>query len=184
MTAEGDGAGDPVVGRAEFDRMAARLHVVEADLAIRRLKATYGELADRRLEGGRPADATVVADLAARIAALFTEDATWDGGPALGVATGRDQIRARFERPTLRFSRHLFVSPSIEVTGGTATGRWEVLCPCVGRDGVSYWMSGVEDDTYRLVGHEWLHASMRMTPVFMVPVGDGWVDTVRPSRPA
>ncbi len=183
MTAGGDGDGGGV-GRAEFDRLAARLHVVESDLAIRQLKATYGELADRRLEGGHPADGAVVAELAARIAELFTEDAIWDGGPALGTATGRGQIRARFERPTLRFSRHLFVSPRIAVTGETATGRWDVLCPCVGRDGTSYWMSGVEDDTYRLVGDRWLHSSMRMTPVFMVPVGDGWGDAVRPARPA
>jgi hypothetical protein len=185
VTAEGDGsAGDPAVRRAEFDRLAERLHAVESDLAIRQLKATYGELADLRLEGGQPAEPAVVAGLAARIAELFTEDATWDGGPALGIATGREQIRARFERPTLRFSRHLFVSPRIAVTGDTATGRWDVLCPCIGRDGTSYWMSGIEDDTYHRVDGRWLHSSMRMTPVFMVPVGDGWGDTARPSRPA
>ena len=98
----------------------------------------------------------------------------WDGGPALGVAEGRAAIADRLARPTLVFSRHLFVSPRITVDGDRATGRWELLCPCTGADGTALWMSGQEDDVYRRVDGTWLHASMSLTTVFVSPVGDGW----------
>jgi len=113
-------------------------------------------------------------DLAAAAAELFTEDGVWDGGPALGVARGRVEIAARLAEPTLVFSRHLFVQPSLAVDGAAATGRWQLLCPCTGADGAALWMSGWEDDTYVRVDGRWLHASMRLTTVFVAPAGVGW----------
>ena len=35
-------------------------------------------------------------------------------------------------------------------------------------------MCGVEDDEYVRVDGTWLHQSMTMTTVFMVPVAEGW----------
>ena len=117
---------------------------------------------------------TRLGDLALRVAELFTEEGVWDGGPGLGVATGRPAIAARLRQPTLVFSRHFFVNPRIDVAGDAATGRWDVLSPCRRADGTSYWMSGFEDDRYARVDGVWLHRSMTLTTVFMSPVGEGW----------
>lgn len=152
--------------------LAARLQVLEDREALRELKARYGELVDRRYEeeGGREG----LAQVAGRIAALFTEDAVWDGGRALGVARGREEIRQRFLQPTLLFSWHYFVKPRLEVDGDVARGRWDLLAPCTTRDGRPHWMAGVEDDEYARVDGVWLHSRMELRVVFMAPHDRGW----------
>ena len=159
---------------AEVARLARRLDDCEAVLAIQALKARYGELVDQRHPGGAPADEHTLADLAARIALLFTDDGVWDGGPALGIVTGRTAIAERLRTPTLSFARHLFVNPRIEVDGDQARGRWDLLSPCRRRDGTSCWMCGYEEDEYVRVDGAWLHRALRLTTVFMAPVGEGW----------
>ena len=62
----------------------------------------------------------------------------------------------------------------IDLDGETATARWDLLSPCRGADGTSYWMCGYEDDEYAQVDGVWLHHSMRLTTVCMTPVGEGW----------
>lgn len=161
---------------AEVARLARRLDDCESQLAIQALKARYSELVDRRYPGGAPADAETLADLAERIALLFTGDGVWDGGPGLGIAAGRAQIAERLRTPTLSFARHLFANPRIEVDGEQARGRWDLLSPCRRPDGTSYWMCGYEDDEYIRVDGEWLHHAMRLTTVFMAPVGEGWAN--------
>ncbi len=148
----------------------------EGVLAIQALKARYGELVDRRFSVGAVVDAPTLADLSVAVAALFTSDGVWDGGPGLGTATGRDAIAARLGDPTLTFSRHFFMNPRIvvDIVGETATGRWDLLSPCRRADGTSYWMCGYEDDEYARVEGTWLHRSMKLTTVFMTPVGEGW----------
>ena len=133
-----------------------RVEAAEAVLEIQALKARYGELVDQRFRRGE------------------VVDAVWDGGPGLGSVTGRDAIAGRLASPRLAFSRHLFVKPRIEVDGERATARWDLLSPCRRPDGTSYWMCGYEDDEYRRIGGAWLHHSMRLTTVFMSPVGEGW----------
>ena len=157
-----------------LDRIEQRLDRAESTLALHELKARCGDLVDARFERGAPVDPDRLADLARRAAALFTEDGVWDGGPALGVARGRDEIAARLAAPTLVFSRHLFVKPRLAVDGDTATGRWELLSPCTRPDGTSLWMSGVEDDVYARVDGVWLHRAMALTTFFVSPAGTGW----------
>jgi hypothetical protein len=159
---------------AEVARLQRRLDDCEAVLEIQALKADYGGLVDRRFSGGRPVDDESLARLADQIAQLFTEDGLWDGGPGLGAVTGRPAIAERLGRPTLTFARHLFVNPRIEVEEDRARGRWDLLSPCRRADGSSYWMCGYEDDEYARVGGRWLHRAMRLTTVFMSPVGEGW----------
>ena len=151
-----------------------RLGEVETVLAIQSLKARYGELVDGRFSKGRVADATTLARVADEAAGLFTPDAVWDGGPVLGRATGRQAIASRLRAPTVSFARHFFVNPRIIPKGDMATARWEVLSPCKGNDGTSYWMTGYEDDEYVLLDGVWLHRHMKLTTVFMAPVTDGW----------
>jgi hypothetical protein len=167
-----------VAGRAELEAriraLEARLADVEAVQAIERLKARYAELVDRRMSKGRAREGEALARVADEIAELFTEDAVWDGGPALGVARGRDELRARMCQPTLRFSWHYFLKPRIEVSGDSAKARWDILSPCTTQDGRPHWMAGFEDDEYRCEAGVWRHARMKLTCVFLAPHDRGW----------
>jgi SnoaL-like domain len=159
---------------ARLERLERRLDVTESILAIHEMKARYAEVVDARFVRGAVVEPELLALLARQAAGLFTEDGVWDGGPALGVARGRDEIAARLAEPTLVFSRHLFLRPRIEVTGEVATGRWELLSPCTAADGTSLWMSGSETDSYARVDGVWLHRSMTLTTFFVSPAGTGW----------
>lgn len=168
--------------------LEARLRVLEGRIetledveAIRRLKARYGELVDERYAGGAPRGRDELERIAGEIAALFTEDAHWDGGAALGACQGRAAIRERFARPTLSFSWHYFVKPRIEVAGSEARARWDLLAPCTTADGRAMWMAGVEDDEYRKEDGRWLHQRMALRVVFMAPHDRGWAR--RPGPP-
>jgi ketosteroid isomerase-like protein len=156
-----------------LERIAARVQALEDADSIRRLKARYAELVDARYERGGPKAPEELARLASAIAALFSEDAVWEGG-ALGTCRGRDAIRERMAAPTLLFSRHYFVNPQLEVAGDRATARWELLAPCTASDGRAMWMAGVEDDEYARVGDAWLHTRMRLAVHFFAPHERGW----------
>jgi hypothetical protein len=159
---------------AEVLALQLRVEACESVLAIQALKARYGELVDKRFSGGAVADAAVLAHVADAVAALFTADGVWDGGPGLGNATGRPAIAKRLRETKLAFSRHFFMNPRIDVDGAEAKARWDLLSPCRRPDGTSYWMSGYEDDEYARVDGVWLHRSMKLTTVFMSRVGEGW----------
>src|SRR6202035_1992994 len=129
---------------------------------------------------GAVVDAARLDTISEQIAALFTTDAVWDAGVGLGTDAGRDAIADRMRRPTLTFSRHLFVKPRVRVEGDRAWGRWDILCPCRKADGTSFWMCGYEDDEYaRTDESAWVHRSMRLTTVFMAPTDGGWDDILR-----
>ena len=171
---------DPATSMEEIAAQLAdvrrRLSWAEAVLEIQALKARYAALVDDRFANGAVIEPGAMARVAARIAALFTEDGVWDGGPGLGAVTGRVAIAERLGAPTLDFSRHFFANPRIDVdpAGVTARARWDLLSPCRRPDGSSWWMCGYEDDEYVCVDDAWLHRSMRLTTVFMAPVGAGW----------
>src|SRR5579863_9857721 len=116
---------------AEVATLRQRMAFTESVFAIQALKARYGQLVDERFSKGAVVDAEALAQVADAIAALFTDDGLWDGGPGLGTATGRPAIAARLREPTLTFSRHFFMNPQVEVEGGDrARARWELLSPC------------------------------------------------------
>jgi len=161
---------------AEISSLKRRMVAAEGVLAIQGLKARYGALVDQRFAAGSIVDAEALADVADRIAALFTVDGVWDGGPGLGAVRGRAAIATRLRQTTLVFSRHFFLNPRISVdeSGATATATWDLLSPCRRADGASFWMCGFEDDEYANVDGAWLHRSMKLTTVFMTPTGEGW----------
>jgi len=154
--------------------LRVRLEAAEAVQAIQNLKARYAQLVDERYVRGKVAPDEKVAAIAEQIAALFTADGVWDGGPALGVSTGREQIAARMRAPTLVFSWHFFLKPQIHVEGDRARARWDILSPCTTKDGRPHWMVGFEDDEYARVGGAWLHTRMKLTSVFLAPHETGW----------
>jgi hypothetical protein len=157
-----------------IERLERRLAAVEAVQEIERLKARYAELVDARYTRGAVVAPDRLAELAERIAELFSEDAVWDGGRTLGLARGRIEIAARMREPTLLFSWHYFLKPRIEVTGDSARARWDILSPCTTQDGRPHWMAGFEDDEYRKVEGRWLHQRMKLTVVFLSPHATGW----------
>ena len=78
---------------------ASRVEAAEAVQAIHSLKARYAQLVDERYVRGKVAPEEKVAAIAEQIAALFTEDGVWDGGPALGVSSGRAGSQRACARP-------------------------------------------------------------------------------------
>jgi hypothetical protein len=159
-----------------------RLRAVEDVAAIQSLKARYAQLVDARYTRAGPKPPAELAPIATEIAALFSEDAVWDGGTGLGVCSGRPAIRERFLEPTLQFSWHYFVKPRIEVDGDTARGTWDILSPCTTREGRAMWMAGVEEDEYVRRDDAWLHSRMRLEVVFMAPHDRGWAKRSPASR--
>ena len=163
---------EPLLARIES--LERRLRAVDDVQAIHRLKARYAHAVDARTPRRGERSQDVVDAAARRVAALFTEDGVWDGGKALGVATGREEIFERLRKPSVRFAWHYFVKPDIEVDGDQARGTWDILSPCTTAEGRAMWMAGVEHDTYTRVADEWLHRSMRLEVVFMSPYEVGW----------
>jgi hypothetical protein len=158
----------------EIAELKKRIDVSESVLAIQAMKARYAELVDQRFERGALVDETRLANVADHIAALFTPDGSWDGGPGLGVSVGRQAIAQRLGGTTFTFSRHFFMNPRIVVDGDAAKAKWDLLSPCRRANGESYWMSGCEDDEYVRIEGTWLCRSMKLTTVFFSPVGEGW----------
>jgi hypothetical protein len=163
------------------ESLERRLRVTEDIAAIQRLKARYGRLADARYDRRGVVAAERLVELADEVAELFTEDAVWDAGKPLGVARGRDEIRARFRAPSLQFSWHYFVKPEIDVEGDRARGRWDILAPCTSTEGRALWMAGYEDDEYERVDGVWLHSAMKLGVVFMAPHDRGWAPAKPPA---
>ena len=161
--------------------LEARLRVSEDNLAIQRLKARYGELADDRYDRQGPKSPEALEPIAREISQLFTEDGVWDGGKALGLCRGRAEIQARLASPTMKFTWHYFVKPQIEVSGDEARADWDIFSPCTTLDGKAMWMAGVEHDEYRKQDGRWLHARMSLDVVFLAPYERGWARV--PERP-
>lgn len=165
---------DPVALQQRIEQLEARLDEVEAVQAIHKLKSRYGQLLDARYDEQGVVDRESLERIASEVAAMFSPDATWDGGAGLGLCQGREAIRTRFLEPTLRFSWHYFVKPRIEVDGDRATGTWDILAPCTSSKGRALWMAGTEDDEYVRQDGVWLHQSMKLSVVFFAPHDRGW----------
>jgi ketosteroid isomerase-like protein len=152
-----------------------RLARLEAAEQIRNLKGRYCDLCDT----GYAAE---------ELAALFTEDAVWDGGPELGRHAGRAAIRAFFERmpAMLSFAIHHATNPQITVSADTtsATGRWCLLQVATSAaDGQAFWFAATYDDTYVRVDDGWLFASVQVTSHFVAPYERGWAQVAGRGEP-
>lgn len=143
----------------DIERRLRRLEDIEA---IRGLKARYCLAVDERDE---PA-----------WAALFTEDAVWDGGD-FGRYEGRAAI-VQFFRDIPRlllFAVHYATNPLIEVDGDRATGRWYLLEPCTFADGNrAVWGSAHYRETYVCERGEWKFSEIRLVSWFWTPYEEGW----------
>jgi ketosteroid isomerase-like protein len=140
-----------------------RLRTLEDLEEIRTLKARYAAACDDNYN----ADA---------IAALFTEDAVWDGG-ALGRADGRAAIRRFFSRATeyFPFAIHNVMNPMIEIEGDRASGQWYLLQPAtMAKDNQAVWLAAVYHDEYVRVEGGWRFKRLKVESHFLTPYEQGW----------
>jgi uncharacterized protein (TIGR02246 family) len=140
-----------------------RLCVLEDIEEIRKLKARYAAACDDNYD----ADA---------IAALFTEDAIWDGG-SLGRADGRAAIHKFFSRAAefFPFAIHNVMNPIIEVEGDRATAQWYLLQPAtMAKGNQAVWLAAVYHDDYVRHDGRWMFKHLRVKSHFLTPYEEGW----------
>lgn len=159
---------------ARLEALEKRVDRAEGQAEILALKSRYGALADARYSRKGPRPQVEIDAVADQLAALFTEDAVWEGGGALGRCEGRTAIRDRFREPTLHYAWHFFVKPEIRLDGERATGTWDVLAMITTREGRAMWMVGVEHDEYVREQGRWLHTRMHLESQLMAPHDRGW----------
>lgn len=134
---------------------------------IKQLKARYAAHCDDDYE-------------ADGLAALFVEDAVWDGS-ALGYAKGREAIREFFRNApaTVSFAVHTVTNPLIEVDGDRATGGWYLWQPMVLRDGdASMWLCAQYDDRYVRTDDGWKFEHVKITIRAFSPYEEGFGKTL------
>ena len=110
------------------------------------------------------------------IAGLFTEDGIWDGG-AFGRAEGRDEIHKFFTEVTaqVEFANHYVSNPIIEVSGDTATGRWDLWQPMVvAPDPAALWLIAKYREQYVRSGDSWLFKVLELDIKAMSPYEEGF----------
>jgi uncharacterized protein (TIGR02246 family) len=150
-------------GSDSMKTIEERLRVLEDIEEIRKLKARYAAACDDNYD----ADA---------IAALFTEDALWDGG-SLGKADGRDAIRKFFSRAAefFPFAIHNVMNPIIEVEGDRATAQWYLLQPAtMAKGNQAVWLAAVYHDEYVRHDGRWMFKKLSVKPHFLTPYEEGW----------
>ena len=131
--------------------------------SIRQLKYRYCNLCD----DGYPPDA---------LAALFTDDAVWDGG-LLGKSEGRAAIRKFFAgcSKTVSFAIHHVINPIIEVDGDAATGLWLLWQPLVfARADRAAWLAARYHDRYVRVDGEWRFQHVLVETRALSPYEEGF----------
>ena len=147
--------------------LEARIQRLEDIEAIRQLKAHYCAACDDSYD-------------ADRLAALFTEDAVWDGGRTFGVAEGREAIRAHFRGASDRvtIARHQVMNPIIDIDGDRASGHWLLFQPCTaaGTGGTeqAVWLAATYTDGYARTDDGWLIARTEIDVAFFTPFDAGW----------
>lgn len=144
----------------ELEKQVQKLEDIEA---IRKLKAQYCSYCDNNYE-------------AAPIAALFTEDAVWDGGP-FGRFVGPAAIEGFFRAVSgkLSFAMHYVTNPLIEVDGDRARGKWYLFEPCTFVDGTqAVWGGAYYEDEYVKVNGQWKFRNVKIISNFWTPYEQGW----------
>ncbi len=147
-----------------LEDLERRLRVLEDIEAIKKLKARYCAYCDNNYD-------------ADGIAALFTEDAVWDGGN-FGRYEGREAIRTFFRgAPRIfPFAIHQVMNPIIEVEGEQAKGQWYLFQPATLAEGnQAVWLAARYEEEYVKVESEWKFKRLKVFPSFLTPYDQGWV---------
>lgn len=130
---------------------------------IKQLKARYAAACDDGYDAGA-------------IAALFTDDAVWDGG-MMGHAETRDGIRAFFENASsvVSFAVHGIGNPIIEIDGDQAVGQWYLHQPMIIKGGdASFWFCAVYHDRYVRTAEGWKFQHVKVDARAFTPYEQGF----------
>lgn len=121
-----------------------------------------------------------------QLAAMFTEDAVWDGG-FMGYAEGRESIRSFFANASslVAFAVHGLGNPLIEVDGDRATGRWYLHQPMVmkGAD-QAFWFCARYEDEYQRTDDGWRFRRVKVLPQAFTPYEEGFGRTLMADLPS
>jgi hypothetical protein len=150
-----------------------RVQAIEDLQAIMNLKTRYLDLAN----GGWDK----VSHEGEKIAALFTEDGHWELSDWATVK-GRTKIRDTFDKwsSEIPFAYHMVSNPSVEVTGDTAKGKWNLLAMSThaGKDrfsGEDIMTLAVYNDEFMRVNDRWLFSKLHAQIVIQGPArGENW----------
>lgn len=152
-----------------IEELEARIRLLEDIEAIKKLKATYGYLADALNWQG--------------MVNLFTDDAIADFGP-MGRYEGKEELTKCLRDiafPASPFTVHMFHNPIIEVRGEKATGEWYFEVPAThappNRVARAAWMAGKYEEQYVKVGGEWKFKMIVAKVYYDTPYDEGWVKT-------
>ena len=130
---------------------------------IKQLKARYAAACDDDYN----ADST---------AALFTDDAIWDGG-MMGYAAGCEEIRRFFSAApdVVAFAVHGLSNPLIEIDGDRATGRWYLHQPMTMKDSQAcFWFCAQYEDEYVRTADGWKFQHVKVIARAFTPYEEGF----------
>jgi ketosteroid isomerase-like protein len=146
-----------------------RLRLLEDREEIARLKARYCNFND----GGWPGQPSH--HFIDEVMALFVADAVWDGGPGIGVAEGRENIRALFITfKAVPFVVHNVMNPLIDVDGDTARAQYHAVIPGTHPGGQAVWTFGYYDEQCVRTPQGWRYQRMKFTALANSPYELGW----------
>lgn len=169
-----------------IERLSRRIETLEGEAEIRRLQARYMFLCDTPCPEFGVTDAAQRIDL---IMELYAEDAVWEGvgeyyDNQFGRLTGRDAIRAHFERfwaperePALVLNAHYLTAEQIRVDGDTATGQWIHMQPWLYSDGTGLLRSSRLNNAFRRLDGSWQITRTRTENVFVAPLPHTFADS-------
>ena len=151
-----------------------RVARLEAQDAVRKVKASYMQGLDDRLRGA--------------VADLFWEDAIWEGLPdrtpedvasasSGSLTVGRAAIAASFvaAAAAMSFTAHFLTNESIEVDGDHAVGTWKLLQACTAGRDRAFWQAGVYTDDFECRDGVWKFSHLRLAMDFRTPFDEGWL---------
>ncbi|MDH6194675.1 hypothetical protein M2272_001304 [Mycobacterium frederiksbergense] len=167
--------------RSALSELTARVKVLEAESAARRLLGRYMFLCDAPL----PISNVSEQHRCAEIAGLFCDDAVWEGvggthgaqfGRKVGPAAIADHMAAFFgaTNPRLVFNTHYLCTESLVASAETAEGTWVQFQPWVFDDGTSVLRSSRLHVRFRDTVHGWRIAHYRTENLFVADLAPGW----------
>lgn len=139
---------------------------------IKQLKARYARACDNDYE-------------ADTLAAMFTDDAVWDGA-FMGRAEGKDGIREFFVNASslVGFAVHGVSNPIIEINGDEASGHWYLHQPMVMKGAaLAYWFVAQYEDIYVRTSDGWKFKSVLLKPRAFSPYEEGFGKTLMADLP-
>jgi ketosteroid isomerase-like protein len=149
--------------------LKTRIARLEAINDIRNVMADYTHYFDAGWSGA--------GQDAAKVGALFTEDAIWEGDGAAHVGRAKIQAWCAKYGHAAKMSLHIVMNPKIEVDGDSAQGSWNGLIPIVTPKGEALWVGGRYECDFARLASEWKIARLKFFTAFQTPYDEGFART-------